>query len=55
MGRKSKYTIEEKIQAVLDYKSGKRGMTQSMSQVANVLIMVLWKTFGGSSNLRCII
>ena len=28
MGRKSKYTIEEKVQAVLDYKSGKRGKAQ---------------------------
>lgn len=28
MGRKSKYTIEEKVQAVLDYKNGIRGMTQ---------------------------
>ena len=28
MGRKSKYTVEEKVQAVLDYKSGKRGITQ---------------------------
>jgi len=28
MGRKSKYTIEEKIQAVLDYKNGRRGVTQ---------------------------
>ncbi len=28
MGRKSKYTIEEKVQAVLDYKSGKRGVSQ---------------------------
>lgn len=28
MGRKSKYTIEEKIQAVLDYKSGNRGTAQ---------------------------
>ena len=28
MGRKSKYTIEEKIQAVLDYKNGIRGMAQ---------------------------
>ena len=28
MGRKSKYSIEEKLQAVLDYKKGKRGVTQ---------------------------
>lgn len=28
MGRKSKYTIEEKVQAVLDYKNGKRGVKQ---------------------------
>ena len=28
MGRKSKYTIEEKVQAVLDYKNGKRGVAQ---------------------------
>ena len=28
MGRKSKYTIEEKVQAVLDYKNGKRGTIQ---------------------------
>ncbi|MDD3049263.1 MAG: transposase [Bacilli bacterium] len=28
MGRKSKYTIEQKIEAVLDYKSGKRGTYQ---------------------------
>ena len=28
MGRKSKYTIEEKVQAVLDYKNGKRGAVQ---------------------------
>lgn len=28
MGRKNKYTIKEKIQAVLDYKNGIRGMTQ---------------------------
>ena len=28
MGRKSKYTIEEKVQAVLDYKTGKRGFAQ---------------------------
>ena len=28
MGRKSKYTIEEKDQAVLDYKNGKRGTIQ---------------------------
>ena len=28
MGRKSKYTIEEKIKAVLDYKNGIKGMTQ---------------------------
>lgn len=28
MGRKSKYTIEEKVEAVLDYKSGKRGKAQ---------------------------
>ena len=28
MGRKNKYTIEEKVQAVLDYKNGIRGMTQ---------------------------
>ena len=28
MGRKSKYTIEEKKQAVLDYKNGRRGVTQ---------------------------
>ena len=28
MGRKSKYTIEEKLQAVLDYKNGVRGKSQ---------------------------
>lgn len=28
MGRKSKYTIEQKVEAVLDYKSGKRGTCQ---------------------------
>ena len=28
MGRKSKYTIEEKVQAVQDYKTGKRGTSQ---------------------------
>lgn len=28
MGRKSKYTIEQKIEAVLDYKNGKRGTCQ---------------------------
>lgn len=28
MGRKSKYTVEQKVEAVLDYKSGKRGKTQ---------------------------
>ena len=28
MGRKSRFTIEEKVQAVLDYKEGKRGSTQ---------------------------
>lgn len=28
MGRKSKYTIEQKIEAVLDYKTGKRGVRQ---------------------------
>ena len=28
MGRKSKYTIEEKVQAVSDYKNGKRGVAQ---------------------------
>ena len=28
MGWKSKYTIEEKIKAVLDYKNGIRGKTQ---------------------------
>lgn len=28
MGRKSKYTVEQKIEAVLDYKSGKRSATQ---------------------------
>jgi transposase-like protein len=28
MGRKSKYTIEEKVQAVQDYKTGKRGKGQ---------------------------
>ena len=28
MGRKSKYTIEEKINAVLDYKNGIRGVAQ---------------------------
>ena len=28
MGRKSKYTIEEKIKAVIDYKNGIRGITQ---------------------------
>ena len=28
MGRKSKYTIEEKVKAVLDYKNGIRGITQ---------------------------
>lgn len=28
MGRKSKYTAEQKIEAVLDYKSGKRGTSQ---------------------------
>lgn len=28
MGRKSKYTTEQKIEAVLDYKSGKRGTCQ---------------------------
>lgn len=28
MGRKSKYTIKEKVQAVLDYKNGKRGAAQ---------------------------
>ena len=28
MGRKSKYTIEEKVKAVLDYKNGIRGVTQ---------------------------
>lgn len=28
MGRKSKYTIEQKVEAILDYKSGKRGTYQ---------------------------
>lgn len=28
MGRKSKYTIEQKVEAVQDYKSGKRGKSQ---------------------------
>lgn len=28
MGRKSKYTIEQKVKAVLDYKTGKRGKSQ---------------------------
>lgn len=28
MGRKSKYTLEERVNAVLDYKSGKRGKSQ---------------------------
>lgn len=28
MGRKSKYTIEQKVEAVKDYKSGKRGASQ---------------------------
>lgn len=28
MGRKSKYTIEQKVEAVKDYKSGKRGISQ---------------------------
>lgn len=35
MGRKSKYTIEEKIQAVLDYKSGKK----SISEISKTLGM----------------
>lgn len=28
MGRKSKYTVEQKKEAILDYKSGKRGLSQ---------------------------
>jgi len=28
MGRKSKYTFEEKLNAILDYKNNKRGKTQ---------------------------
>ena len=28
MGRKSRFTIEDKLNAVLDYKNGKRGVTQ---------------------------
>ncbi len=28
MGRKSKYTIEEKVEAVNDYRSGKQRITQ---------------------------
>ena len=28
MGRKSKYTIEQKVEAVQDYKSDKRGKSQ---------------------------
>lgn len=28
MGRKSKYSIEEKLQAISDYKTGKRGITE---------------------------
>lgn len=33
MGRKSQYTIEQKLQAVEDHKSGKRGMTQICSDL----------------------
>ena len=33
MGRKSKYSIEEKLEAVQDYKSGKRGTAQLCSDL----------------------
>lgn len=33
MGRKRNYTIEQKVEAVMDYKSGKRGARQKCNDL----------------------